>query len=170
MAPLLPEGMGNDALGNICRVLNCSADDIRFTDRLSGGLTNKTWVFEVGDARYTYRQPGVGTKEITNRKFEAVSQEIAARLGIDKTFIFEDPQVGWKISHYVECDEPFSCHNEAHLQQAMELLRTLHGSGAQIDFFKDMHEDTLEQIALIPTLFFFTQLLVDLASAWFVDR
>ena len=29
---------------------------------------------------------------------------------------------------------------------------------------------TLEQLALIPTLFFFTQLVVDFASAWFVDR
>ena len=36
--------------------------------------------------------------------------------------------------------------------------------------FRAEYGMTLEQLALIPTLFFFTQLLVDFASAYFVDR
>lgn len=145
----LLEGLYDDAIGNICQVLNCKPEDIRFIDRLHGGLTNKTWRIEVCGKQYTYRQPGVGTDEITSRKWETECQKIAADLDIDATFVHEDPQVGWKICHFVDCDEPFSCHNESHLVQALELLRKLHGSGAKIDYIKDMHEDTLEQIALL---------------------
>ena len=36
--------------------------------------------------------------------------------------------------------------------------------------FRDTYAISLERIALVPTLFFFTQLLVDLASAKFVDK
>ncbi|MBQ9021411.1 MAG: phosphotransferase family protein, partial [Eggerthellaceae bacterium] len=145
----LIQDLDASAMPNICQVLHCEAAGINFLDRLHGGLTNKTWLIEVAGKKYTYRQPGVGTEEITNRKYETECQNIAAKLGIDGTFIYEDPQVGWKISHYVECDEPFSCHNEAHLVQALQLLRTLHQSGATIDYVKDMHEDTIKQMALL---------------------
>ena len=138
-----------EAIGNICSVLDCMPDDIVWVEQLFGGLTNKTWRIEVKGEQYTYRHPGVGTEEITNRKYETECQNIAAELGIDGTFIYEDPKTGWKISRYIVCDEPFDSHNEAHIQQALGLLRTLHQSGAAIDYVKDMHEDTIKQMALL---------------------
>jgi len=141
--------LGDEAIANVCGVLGCRPDNIRCIGSLSGGLTNKSWLIEVDGKKYVYRQPGVGTEEITNRASETFSQGVAAELGIDGTFIFEDPETGWKISHYLEGCEPFSCHNEQHLQRAMELLRKLHNSGAQSAFVKDMHEDTLKQIELL---------------------
>ena len=141
--------LGQTAVKNICDTLACAADDIHVVDSLKGGLTNKSWRFEVGGAHYVYRQPGVGTEEITNRACEAFAQGVAAELGIDGTFIYEDPATGWKISHYIDCSEPFSCHNEDHLQRAMVMLRKLHGCGADAGFVKDMHADTLHQMALL---------------------
>lgn len=137
------------AVGNICAVLGCKPEDVVWGEPLSGGLTNKTWRFSIGDCQYVYREPGVGTDEITNRACETFAQGVAARLGIDKTFIHEDPQVGWKVSHYIDCDEPFSCHNERHLQKAMELLRALHACGEDAGYVKDMHKDTILQMALL---------------------
>ena len=143
------ETLSDAVVANICHVLNCKPDEVVYMDTLTGGLTNKSWRFKVGEKQYVYRDPGVGTEEITDRKAEAFSQKVAAELGIDGTFIFEDPETGWKVSHYLEDCEPFSYHNEEHLQRAMELLRKLHGSGAQSELVKDMHEDTLKQIALL---------------------
>ncbi|MBQ9041895.1 MAG: phosphotransferase [Eggerthellaceae bacterium] len=141
--------LGEEAPARICAVLHCEPSQIRVIDQLTGGLTNKSWRIEVDGAQYVYRIPGVGTEEITDRECETRSQEIAAKLGIDGTFIFEDPQTGWKLSHYLEGCVPFSCHNEEHLQKAMAIARTLHGSGAQVPLVKDMHEDTIKQVALL---------------------
>lgn len=141
--------MGQEALANICSVMDCEPADIHYISTLEGGLTNKTWRFELNGSDYVYRQPGVGTEEITNRKSEAFSNKVAAELGIDGTFIYEDAETGWKISRFIRCTEEFSCHNEDHLQRAMAIARKLHNSGAQSEFIKDMHEDTLKQIELL---------------------
>lgn len=138
-----------DALANICAVLKCEPSQVEVIDQLAGGLTNKSWRFSVDGAQYVYRIPGVGTEEITDREAETFAQGVAAELGIDGTFIYEDAQTGWKISRYLEDCVPFSCHNEEHLQKAMAIARKLHGSGAQSTLVKDMHEDTLAQIALL---------------------
>ena len=141
--------MDQEALANICSVMDCEPADIHYVSTLEGGLTNKTWRFEINGNDYVYRQPGVGTEEITNRKSETFSNKVAAELGIDGTFIYEDAETGWKVSRFIHCTEEFSCHNEDHLQRAMEIGRKLHNSGAQSEFVKDMHEDTLKQIELL---------------------
>jgi len=141
--------MSPESITNICKIMECEPEDIQYVSTLEGGLTNKTWHFELKGGQYVYRQPGVGTEEITNRRSEAFSQKVAAELGIDNTFIYEDADEGWKISHFIETTEDFSCHNEEHLQKAMVMLRKLHGSGAKSEFIKDMHEDTLKQIELL---------------------
>lgn len=141
--------LDGEALDRISCVLGCEPGDISVQGALLGGLTNKSWRFSVGGSQYVYREPGVGTENITNRESETFSQQVAADLGIDGTFIYEDPVVGWKISRYLDGCVPFSCHNEDHLQRAMQLLRTLHGSGVQSEFIKDMHLDTLDQMALL---------------------
>jgi len=141
--------LDKQALENICGVLDCAPETIRVIGSLEGGLTNKSWRFAVDGKDYVYRQPGVGTEEITNRTCEAVAQKVAAQLGIDGSFIYEDPASGWKISRFIDCSEAFSCHNETHLQRAMAMLRKLHASGADVGFIKDMHEDTLHQMELL---------------------
>ena len=143
------EHFDSKTLANIQSVLGCEPDQVRYLGDLSGGLTNKSWLFEVDGRPYVYRNPGVGTEEITNRTCEAAAEQIAAKLGIDGTFLYEDPAEGWKVSRYLPDCVPFSCHNEEHLQRAMELGRKLHGSGEKVDLIKDMHEDTLKQIELL---------------------
>lgn len=141
--------LNESAVKNVCAVLECSPEEICVIDTLKGGLTNKSWRIEVRGCQYVYRQPGVGTDEITNRRCETFAQGVAAKLGIDGTFVHEDPDEGWKISRFIECSEEFSCHNEAHLQRAMEMLRKLHACGEDAGYVKDMHEDTLHQMALL---------------------
>ncbi|MFR3273891.1 MAG: hypothetical protein ACLTQI_08875 [Slackia sp.] len=57
--------------------------------------------FAVGDEEYVYRHPGVGTEYIIDREAELVAQSLAKDLGLDGTYIFEDPSRGWKISRFI---------------------------------------------------------------------
>lgn len=118
-------------LDNICRTLDCERAQVVGIVPIKEGLTNLSFRFSVGDDAYVYRHPGAGTEEIINRASEAYSQSVAKRLGVDGTFVHQDPVKGWKISHYLEDCEPFEYHNPNHVAHAMKLVRTLHGSGEE---------------------------------------
>lgn len=141
--------LSREDISNICKALNCSAEDIECRFLLKGGLTNKSTVFSVDGTLYVYRNPGAGTEAIIDRSNEALVQGIVRELGLDGTFVYEDPDLGWKVSRYLENCEPFSCHNEEHLQRAMKMARTLHNSGKCCKTVLDMHEDTLKQMELL---------------------
>ena len=103
----------------------------------------------MGGKPYVYRHPGPGTDAIISRESETYSQQVAAELGIDKSFIYEDPEQGWKISRFIEVTKPFDFHNVDHMRRAMAMARTLHRSGAKSAWAFDIHEDTKKQMALL---------------------
>ena len=138
-------------MDNICRVLECERADVEGIVPIKQGLTNLSFRFDVrgrGEA-YVYRHPGLGTDEIINRASEAASQEIARELGLDATFVYEDPQLGWKISRYLEGRTALDYHDWDQVARAMQMARALHGCGVDTGFPYDMHEGTLATVALL---------------------
>lgn len=136
-------------LDNICGVLDCERSAIRDIVPIKKGMTNTSFRFEVDGKRYVYRHPGYGSDEITNRRAEARFQEVARDLGLDSTFVHEDPEKGWKISRYIEGARDLDYHDWDDVARAMKMIRRLHESGLDCGFVKDMHEDTLLQIKLL---------------------
>lgn len=136
-------------LDNICAVLECVRGDIGDIVPIKKGLTNLSFRFSCKGGLYVYRHPGAGTDAIVNRRSEAFSQQVAARLGIDGTFIFEDPDEGWKISRFIPDCTGFDYHDEDHLVRAMQIARTLHTCGEISAFDFDVHEDTKNTIRLL---------------------
>ncbi|WP_099331785.1 phosphotransferase [Actinomyces minihominis] len=138
---------------NICGVLGCERAQIGGIVPIKEGLTNLSFRFDVTggntERTYVYRHPGAGTDEIINRAAEARSQEIAKELGIDTTFVYEDPKIGWKISTYVENCIPFDYHNADHVARAMELARRLHASGASSEWSFDIFEKASEIVGFL---------------------
>ena len=128
-------------LDNICKTLNCTRDDISNVSPVKAGLTNLSTLFSVQGQKYIYRHPGTGTEEIVNRKAEALALNIAKELGLDDTFIFEQPDEGWKISRYIEGCSEFDYRNKAHVQQALQMGRRLHTSGKSIPYSFDFYDD-----------------------------
>lgn len=120
------ENVDSEIMDNICEVLGCRRSDIKGIRPISQGLTNLSCRFEVEGESYVYRHPGKGTDEIINRRAETFSQRIARDLDLDSTFIYEDENTGWKISRFIENCEEFDYLNWAHVEKAMEILRTLH--------------------------------------------
>lgn len=140
------QNVDSSILDNICRVLTCDREQIVDLEPINEGLTNLSFKFSVrrGGERetYVYRHPGVGTDEIINRASEAFSQTVAKKLDIDDTFIYQDPDTGWKISRFVEVVCPFDYHNRKHVSEALDLIRRLHQSGECSEWTHDLYEES----------------------------
>ncbi len=117
---------------HICAVLGCDRSEIHDVFPLKQGLTNLSCHFATSDGEYVYRHPGIGTEQIIDRAAEMQAQVVAKNLGLDDTFIFENPKRGWKLSRYLPACRQIDPHNSEHVKRAMEMARTLHEQGEQI--------------------------------------
>lgn len=136
-------------LDNICKTLSCSRDDITGVNPIKAGLTNLSVLFEVNGAKYVYRHPGNGTEEIINRKAEAHALQVAKKLGLDATFIYEDEVEGWKISRYIEGCTDFDYRNRDHVAKGLEMIRLLHTSGETSPYSFDFYEEAVKIVRLL---------------------
>ena len=57
--------------------------------------------------------PGVGTELLIDRRGEVAAQGVARELGLDGTFIYEDPKRGWKISKFIPNCRNIDPHNRS---------------------------------------------------------
>ena len=128
-------------LDNICRTLACAREDITEVVPVKAGLTNLSTLFTAKGAKYIYRHPGNGTDAVVNRAAETYALEVARKLGLDDTYIYEDPKDGWKISHYVEGCTEFDYGDREQVRRALQLVKRLHESGEtspwSFDFFAE---------------------------------
>ena len=143
------EVMATDVLVNICSVLGCARESIVDIRPLKRGLTNLSFYFSCKGEGYVYRYPGVGTDEIINRPAEAHALKIAAKMGLDTSFICEDEQRGWKISRYIPDCIPFDYDDEAQVAGALSMIRRLHESGETSPWSFDFYDESLKLEKLV---------------------
>ena len=114
-------------------MLGCSKSEIHDVYPLKQGLTNLSCHFRTNDGEYVYRHPGVGTELLINRNGEVAALKKAKELGLDDTFIHEDPKRGWKISKFVPNAKQPDPHDPAQMNRMMQMCRSLHESGANVE-------------------------------------
>lgn len=131
--PLFLENLDLDIFRNICDTLGCSQEEIHDVYPLKKGLTNLSCHFSTNDGEYVYRHPGIGTDKIIDRAVEEQAEKLAVKLGIDKTFIKEDPESGWKISRFLPDCRTLDPADDVELKRAMELARSLHNQDIELD-------------------------------------
>ena len=136
-------------LDNICKTLDCSRSEVVEIKPIKEGLTNLSFRFAVHGKTYVYRHPGPGTEEIVNRASETLSQEVARRLGVDNTFVYEDVEQGWKISYFIEDCSQLDYHDEVEVSRAMELIRRIHLSGERSQWGFDLMGKAREIMGLL---------------------
>lgn len=138
--PHFLDNVDSEVFDNIVNVLQCERNDIHDVYPLKQGITNLSCHFRVGEDEYVYRHPGVGTDAIIDRRGEMEAQKIAKDLGLDDTFIFEDPERGWKISRFIHGCRQLNPKNEPELRDAMAIARRLHAASAtttrRFDFYE----------------------------------
>ncbi|WEV65555.1 phosphotransferase [Bifidobacterium sp. ESL0764] len=139
--PNFLQNVDMDIFDNIEQVLHCNKEEIHDVYPLKQGLTNLSCHFSTNSGEYVYRHPGAGTEEMINRRAEVEAEEAAKRVGLDPTFIHEDPDLGWKITHFVDHARNVDPHNPDQVVHAMQIARKLHESGAtveqQFNFYTD---------------------------------
>ena len=145
------ENVDSSILDNICEVLQCARADIGKVSPLQEGLTNLSVVFSCRGERYVYRYPGAGTDELINREAECFALEAASDLGLDTTFVFEDPATGWKLSRFYPVEEPFSYEDNRHVTLAMKSLKKLHDSDVESSWSFDFYEEGSRILNLLET-------------------
>lgn len=136
-------------LDNISTVLACTRDEISDVRPVKAGLTNLSTLFSVRGRKYIYRHPGSGTNELINRKAETVALNFAKEIGLDDTFIYENPDEGWKISLYIDGCSELDYSDEDQVRRALELTRRLHQSGCVSPYRFDFLEEANKIIALL---------------------
>lgn len=143
------ENVDSRILDNICSTLSCARGDITHVEPLKAGLTNLSVLFDCKGERYVYRHPGAGTEEIVNRDAETIALKTAAELGLDTSFIFEDPAAGWKISRFIPDCVDFDYRNESHVSGALAIARRLHESGATSPYSFDFYDEARKIVGLL---------------------
>lgn len=140
--PQFLENVDSQAFDNIVSVLGCSKNDICDVYPLKQGLTNLSCHVRIGDDEYVYRHPGVGTEDLVDRHAELAGLKVARELGLDQTFIAEDPETGWKLSRFVPNCRELDPHNPQEAAKAMAMARALHESGASVERSFDFYEES----------------------------
>lgn len=143
------DGIDPRIVERICATLQCDRRDIVDVAPVSAGLTNKSFRFSCAGEAYIYRHPGVGSDALINRTSEAYALGIARKLGLDSTFVHEDPIEGWKISRFIPGCVEFDYGDEAQVDAAMELIRRLHRSGETSPWSLDFHEEALRILDML---------------------
>ena len=139
--PHFLENVDSEIFDNIVRVLGCTKAEIHDVYPLKQGLTNLSCHFSTNDGEYVYRHPGVGTELLVNRRGEVAALNKAKELGLDGTFIYEDPDKGWKVSRFVRNAKQPDPHDAEQMARMMQMCRQLHESGTSVetefDFYKE---------------------------------
>lgn len=147
--PEFIQNVGSGVFDNICSTLNCKRGEIKSISPIKQGLTNLSFYFEYQGKGYVYRHPGAGTNDIINRPAEAFACEMARKLGLDDTFVAEDPDEGWKISKFVPDCISFDYSNTSQVERALGMARRLHSSGVVSPWKFDFYKESLKIVHLL---------------------
>ena len=147
--PHFMENVDSEVFDNIVSVLGCKKEDIHGFYPLKQGITNLSAHFAVGDKHYVYRHPGVGTDQLIDRTAERQALILARDLGLDGTFLYEDPQKGWKISRFISDARNLDASSDDDLKAAMTMARTLHESDARLDRQFDYYQESLRYTRIL---------------------
>lgn len=130
----------SDAIEIICKALNVKIDDIKNIETLKKGMTNRSFIFSVGDNKYIMRIPGEGTDKIINRKQEAAVYDVINGKGICEDIYYMNPDNGYKITKFLSNTRVCDCENEEDLKIAMDKLRKFHSMELKVDHVFDVFE------------------------------
>lgn len=116
----------SDAIDTAAQVLAVAPVDITDIAVLKKGMTNRSFMFKSGDAKYIMRIPGEGTDKLINRSQEAQVYAALSGKGICDDPVYINPENGYKITEFLEgirvCD-PLDVND---LEKCMALLRRFH--------------------------------------------
>lgn len=138
--PRYQKDSDNAAMKLVSEVFHVPESQIKDIRCLKAGMTNKSFLFKVGERRCICRIPGSGTELLINRKQEKQVYDAVAPLGITEHVIYMNEHTGYKIADYYEGAENASSKNWSQMERCMDIVRLLHHSGIQVEHDFDIRE------------------------------
>ncbi|MCL1922537.1 MAG: phosphotransferase family protein [Propionibacteriaceae bacterium] len=137
-------------LRTIGHVFDCDSSKIENLRLLTDGMTNTSFLFDIDDSTYVFRNPGLGTEELIDRSQEKHIYELISPLDICDELIFFDGNTGVKISRYYPGSRVTDPKSDADVAEAMVLLKKIHDAGLKPNHRFDIAEriDFYEGLAL----------------------
>ena len=129
----------------ICEVLRCGEDEICNIVILQKGLTNVLFTFVVRGEKYIFRYPGESSSFFIYRKNEVRAQQIAAKAGVDNTYVYIDED-GIKISKYVDNTKNLNgvyYHDIGLMKLLARQIRKFHNEGYGMVDWKEFEYDPI---------------------------
>lgn len=130
----------NQAMKLISEVFQVEESGIHDIRCLKSGMTNKSFLFQVGGKPYICRIPGPGTELLINRKQEKDVYDAVRPLDITEQIVYFNGETGYKISEYYEGARNGNAASLEDMDQCMEILRQLHTSGLFVSHRFDIRE------------------------------
>lgn len=138
----------SDALRVIASVFGVENKDIVNIDVLKKGMTNRSFIFGVGEKKYIMRIPGEGTEHLINREEEADVYEQLRDKNVCDDIVYINPKNGYKITKFMENARCCDACNIEDLKKCMRKLREFHEMNLmvnhefnlfkQIDFYESL--------------------------------
>ncbi len=122
----------NQALELIAQVFEVPESEIKNIRCLKSGMTNQSFLFQIGDMPYICRIPGKGTELLINRREESAVYKAIEPLGISERIRYFDPKTGYKIAKYYEGARNAQADNWEDMAACAKMIRRLHQSGVTV--------------------------------------
>ena len=133
----------------ICQVLGCREDEIQNIVILQKGLTNVLFTFVVRGETYIFRYPGESSSFFIYRKNECRAQMLAAKAGVDNTYVYID-ETGVKISKFMKNCKDLNgiyYHDIELMKLLARQIRKFHEEGYDMPDWQEFDYDPIEQCA-----------------------
>lgn len=130
----------------ICSILECSPDEVADIEILQKGLTNILFTFVVSGRKYIFRYPGDFSEAFIHRDREVRAQRLAARAGVDTTYVYID-ESGCKLSEFRDSCRDLADVYYKDLDFMCELarkIRAMHDESADMADWEDFFNDPME--------------------------
>ena len=125
--------LNSDAITAIEEVFRVNKADIVDITVLKKGMTNRSFLFSIGDQRYIMRIPGEGTDNLINRVQEAEVYTVISSRNICDDVAYINPQNGYKITKYLEGARVCDPLNADDVKKCMDKLRDFHRMQIKVD-------------------------------------
>ena len=129
-----------DAIEIIEKVFNVSNELIQNIKVLKKGMTNRSFLFSIGNQSYIMRIPGEGTDRLINRKEEAEVYAAINPYHICDEVIYLNPSNGYKITRYYENSRVCNPNDNADLISCIRELKKLHSLDLKVNHVFDLFE------------------------------
>ncbi len=137
----LDSGSGHlksDAIQTVAEALKVKSSEVHDISVLKKGMTNRSFLFTAGNARYIMRIPGEGTDQLIDREHEAEVFRTIRGYGFCDDPVYINPKNGYKITKFLEGVRNCDPGNREDVKACMRKLREFHSKKLKVGHSFDM--------------------------------